>query len=63
MGSEGPQETQGLSMVVARETWHPLHAEWPELPGERAAADGPWPPLGTHQDRASSHHWALAANP
>lgn len=63
MGSEGPQETQGLSMVVAGETWHSLHAERPELPGERAAADGPWPLLGTHRDRASSHHWAPDANP
>lgn len=27
-------------MVVTGETWSPLHAEWPEVPGKEAAADG-----------------------
>ena len=63
IGSEGPQETQGLSTVVAGETWHPLHAEWPELPGEGAVADGHMAPAGDPPGQSVISRRALAAYP
>ena len=63
-GDMGAQQEQ--SVVVTGETWSPLHAEGPEVPGKKAAADGyhSGPTRTEHHLTAGhwlptpKHHWA-----